>query len=156
MNIYKYRVKTDHLGLNVAIDFILNTPIVTPTKDAIGELIMFSTNHLVIPFGDVREQFKIMFSKSMNQKKIDLVKLGKIATDKELVSYLSLNLQLKTVSVYLLKSFQGTLLFSFSFFQTLSSFFSFLFFPFILKYWQLIRCANECNCIICGTYESKL
>jgi hypothetical protein len=48
---------------------------VTPIKDAIGELIIYSTNELVIPFVSVSEQFKIMFSKSMKQKKIDLVKL---------------------------------------------------------------------------------
>lgn len=107
MNINFNRVKTDRMGLNVAIDFILNTPIVTPTKDAIGDLIVYSTNNLVIPFGDVQEQFKIMFSKSMDQKKKDLVKLGKIETDRDLVSYLTLNLQLKNVSVFLLKSFQG-------------------------------------------------
>jgi hypothetical protein len=63
------------MGLNIEIDFILNTPIVTPIRDAIGELIVYSTTHLVLPFAAVGEQFKIMFSNSMNQKKIDLVKL---------------------------------------------------------------------------------
>lgn len=63
------------MGLNIDIEFILNTPVVTPIRDAIGELIVYSTNHLVLPFASVGEQFKIMFSNSMNQKKIDLVKL---------------------------------------------------------------------------------
>lgn len=87
------RVRTDKMGLNIDIVFILNTPIVTPIRDAVGDLIIYSTNHLVLPFAAVGEQFKLMFSSSMTQKKVDMVKLVRA----ERVSLLFLIVRVKSM-----------------------------------------------------------